>query len=46
LMPPWIYHMRDDGKLEKLAPVRYRPDYNLDKAYMLLEVMDKLPRVH
>jgi hypothetical protein len=46
LMPPWVYHIRDDGKLEKLTPVRYRDDYNLDKPVMLLAVMDKLPQVH
>jgi len=42
LMPPWVYHIRDDGKLEKLTPVRYRHDYNLDKPVMLLAVMEKL----
>jgi hypothetical protein len=42
LMPPWVYHIRDDGKLEKLTPVRYRRDYSLDKPLMLLAVMDKL----
>jgi hypothetical protein len=46
VMPPWVYHVRDDGKLEKLTPVRYRQDYNLDKPVMLLAVMEKLPRVH
>ena len=46
LMPPWIYHIRRDGKLEKLTPVRYGMDYNLDKPSILLDVMDKLPKVH
>lgn len=46
LMPPWVYHIRRDGKLEKLTPVRYGSDYNLDKPSILLDVMDKLPRVH
>ena len=46
VMPPWVYHVRDDGKLEKLTPVRYRRDYNLDKPVMLLAVMEKLPTVH
>ncbi len=46
VMPPWVYHIRDDGKLEKLTPVRYGEDYNLDKASMLLAVMRKLTPVH
>jgi len=46
LMPPWIYHIRNDGKLQKLTPVRYGEDYNLDKPSILLDVMDKLPKVH
>jgi hypothetical protein len=46
VMPPWVYHIREDGKLEKLTPVRYGEDYNLDKPSILLAVMDKLPRVH
>ena len=45
LMPPWVYHIRQDGHLEKLTPVRYGEDYNLDKPAILLAVMDKLPRV-
>lgn len=47
VMPPWVYHIRGDGRLEKLTPVRYRRDYNLDKPSILLAVMDKLqPPVH
>jgi hypothetical protein len=46
VMPPWVYHIRDDGRLEKLTPVRYGEDYNLDKPAILLAVMDKLPSVH
>ena len=46
LMPPWIYHIGAGGKLEKLTPVRYGNDYNLDKASILLAVMDRLPRTH
>ena len=42
LMPPWVYHIRNDGKLEKLTPVRYRRDYSMNKPLMLLAVMDKL----
>ena len=44
VMPPWVYHIRTNGKLERLTPVRYQRDYNLDKATMLLAVMRKLPR--
>lgn len=44
VMPPWVYHIRTNGKLERLTPVRYRRDYNLDKASILLAVMRKLPR--
>ena len=46
VMPPWVYHIRNDGKLEKLTPVRYDEEYNLDKPSILLAVMDKLPQVH
>lgn len=46
LMPPWVYHIKSDGHLEKLTPVRYAADYNLDKARMLLAVMRKLTPVH
>jgi hypothetical protein len=46
LMPPWVFHIRTDGKLERLTPVRYDDDYNLDKASILLALMQKLPRVH
>lgn len=46
VMPPWVYHIASDGKLEKLTPVRYDREYNLDKASMLLAVMQKLPRLH
>jgi hypothetical protein len=46
VMPPWVYHIRSDGRLEKLTPVRYGEDYNLDKASMLLAVMRKLTPVH
>ncbi|HVT83420.1 MAG TPA: hypothetical protein VHM90_22455 [Phycisphaerae bacterium] len=43
VMPPWVYHIRSDGKLEKVTPVRYAEDYNLDKPSILLAVMEKLP---
>ena len=46
VMPPWVYHIKADGHLEKLTPVRYAEDYNLDKASMLLDVMRKLTPVH
>ena len=46
LMPPWVYHIGTGGKLEKLTPVKYGADYNLDKAAILLAVMHKLPKVH
>lgn len=46
LMPPWVYHIGPHGKLEKLTPVRYTEDYNLDKPSMLLAVMQKLQPVH
>jgi hypothetical protein len=46
VMPPWVYHIRPGGKLEKLTPVKYGVDYNLDKAAILLAVMHKLPKVH
>jgi hypothetical protein len=42
VMPPWVYHIKEGGKLEKLTPVRYTEDYNLDKPSMLLAVMQKL----
>jgi hypothetical protein len=46
VMPPWVYHIKTNGHLEKLTPVRYGEDYNLDKASMLLDVMRKLTPVH
>lgn len=46
IMPPWVYHIKDGGHLEKLTPVRYGEDYNLDKASILLAVMQKLTPVH
>jgi hypothetical protein len=46
LMPPWVFHIRPDGKLERLTPVRYLDDYNLDKAAILLALLEKLPRMH
>ena len=42
VMPPWIYHVTKDGALEKLTPVRYSEDYSLDKATILLAVMERL----
>ena len=44
VMPPWVYHIRSDGRLEKVTPVRYAEDYNLDKPSILLAVMEKLPQ--
>jgi hypothetical protein len=46
VMPPWVYHIGPEGKLQKLTPVKYGDDYNLDKASILLAVMQKLPKVH
>lgn len=46
LMPPWVFHIKPDGRLERVTPVRYRADYNLDKAAILLAVLHKLPKVH
>ena len=46
VMPPWVFHIRQDGKLERLTPVRYARDYNLDKASILLAVMRRLPQTH
>jgi len=46
VMPPWVYHIRHDGKLEKLTPVRYDDHYNLDKPRILLDVMDKFAAAH
>ena len=46
VMPPWVYHIGPGGRLSKLTPVKYRDDYNLDKAAILLAVMHKLPKVH
>jgi hypothetical protein len=46
VMPPWVYHIKEGGKLEKLTPVRYTEDWNLDKPKMLLAVMSKLTPVH
>jgi hypothetical protein len=43
VMPPWVYHIKKDGHLEKLTPVCYDNLYNLDKPRILLAVMDKLP---
>ena len=46
VMPPWVYHVRGNGQLEKLTPVRYGADYNLDKPAILLAVMEHLPKLH
>jgi hypothetical protein len=46
VMPPWVYHIKPGGRLSKLTPVKYGADYNLDKAAILLAVMQKLPKVH
>jgi hypothetical protein len=46
VMPPWVFHIGPHGKLEKLTPVRYTRDYNLDKPSILLAVMQKLTPVH
>jgi hypothetical protein len=42
VMPPWVYHIKKDGHLEKVTPVRYDEEYNLDKPQILLAVMDKV----
>jgi hypothetical protein len=46
VMPPWVFHIGPHGKLEKLTPVKYTSDYNLDKPSILLAVMRKLAPVH
>jgi hypothetical protein len=46
VMPPWVYHIRKDGHLEKVTPLRYNEKYNLDKPLILLDVMDKLAVPH
>ena len=45
VMPPWVYHINNEGHLEKVAAVRYTPEYDLDKPSMLLAVMDKLSQL-
>jgi len=42
LQSPWIYHLNDQQELEPLTPIQYRDDYSLDKAGILLAVMDRL----
>ncbi len=44
VMPPWIYHIEKDGHLKKVTPVQYTVDYRLDKASILLALIDKLRR--
>ena len=44
VMPPWIYHIEKDGHLKKVTAVRYTPNYQLDKASILLALMGKLKR--
>lgn len=44
VMPPYVYHIDDAGHLEQVTPVRYTSDYHLDKASILLGVMEKLER--
>ena len=46
VMPPWVYHVNKEGRLEKVTAVRYTPEYSLDKASILLAVMNKLPSLH
>ena len=46
VMPPWVYHIQENGHLEKLTPVCYDQTYNLDKPRILLAVIDKLPTAH
>lgn len=42
LMSPWVYHFNEQQELEPLTPIQYRDDYTLDKAGILLAVMDRL----
>jgi hypothetical protein len=46
VMPPWVYHIKKNGHLEKVTPVRYDEEYNLNKPQILLAVMDKVPSGH
>lgn len=45
VMSPWVYHLDPDGHMEKVTPVRYTPEYSLDKPSMLLAVMERLPQM-
>ena len=45
VMPPYVYHVGDHGELEQVTPVRYDRSYNLNKAAILLALMEKLPRL-
>ena len=45
LMSPWVYHFNDQQELEPLTPIQYRDDYSLDKAGILLAVMDRLGQI-
>lgn len=42
LMSPWVYHFNEQQELEPLTPIQYRDDYSLDKAGILLAVMDRM----
>ncbi len=45
-MSPWVYHYNEQNELEPLTPILYQDDYSLDKAGMLLAVMDRLLHPH
>ena len=45
VMPPYVYHIGEHGEMEQVTPVRYDHSYNLNKAAILLAVMDKLPKL-
>jgi len=42
LVPPWILELHPDGVMRRVARITYDLDMNLDKAGILLEVIDTL----
>jgi hypothetical protein len=45
VMPPYVYHVNEDGTMQQVTPVRYDDHYNLNKAAILLALLEKLPRM-
>jgi len=45
VMPPYVYHLGANGEMEQVTPVRYDDQYNLNKAAILLAIIDRLPRL-